>query len=311
MYNIDTKSILSMTDEEKKNYIVRCEECYDNALSDIAREIACRKTVRLCGLAGPSCAGKTTSSFKLTMQLGEHGIWVRTISIDDFFHNRIDGPIGEDGKPDYESLDFVNRDLLHTTLEAVLKGKSVFLPKYDFVSGTRNDKYEVYTPSQNEIIILEGLHALNDVMYDGISPEEYYRIYINAGEEIAVDGKPLFSGIELRFMRRVIRDMKFRGSDPENTMNLWENVLSGEIKYIHPFADRADFNINSVFTYEPCTVKRQATAALNTVPKDSRHRDYAEKMLEKLSFVPDINEKLVPKTSLLREFLGGDYFKYD
>jgi len=311
MYNIITDKILEMDENGKREYINECERRYESSLYNAARDIADRGRIRLCGLAGPSCAGKTTTSFKLTMELSQRGIWVRTVSIDDFFHNRVNGPVGEDGKPDYESPDFVNLDLLHTTLDKILKGETVFLPKYDFVGGVRNDKYEKYTPLPNEIIILEGLHALNDMMYGNIPCDEYYRIYINPSEDIFLDGKQLFSGVETRFIRRVIRDMKFRGSSPENTMHLWDNVLKGEVKYIHPFADRADLTINSVFRYEPCVVKRQGLAALSTVEKTSPHCDYARFMYEKLSRVPEICEKLVPMTSLLQEFLGGDYFKYD
>lgn len=311
MYNIQTDSILSMNENEKREYISECEKRYDGALSRLAADIAQKGKIRLCGLAGPSCAGKTTTSFKLTTELSQRGIWVRTVSIDDFFHNRTNGPADDEGNPDYESPDFVNLDLLHTTLDKILKGETVFLPKYDFVNGSRNDKYEKYTPSPNEIIIIEGLHALNDIMYGTIPQDEYYRIYINAAQDISLDGVPFLSGVELRFFRRVIRDMKFRGSSPENTMQLWENVLKGEIKYIHPFADRADFTINSVFRYEPCVVKRQALAALKTVDESSPHYEYAAFMSDKLRRVPEICEKLVPMTSLLQEFLGGDYFKYD
>lgn len=311
MYNIITDKILAMNEKEKKEYISECERRYDTSLCNAAQDIADRKKIKLCGLAGPSCAGKTTTSFKLTMELSQRGIWVRTVSIDDFFHSRVNGPVGEDGKPDYESPDFVNLDLLHTTLDKILKGETVFLPKYDFVNGVRNDKYERYTPSPGETIILEGLHALNDMMYGNIPHDEYYRIYINPSEDIFLDGEPLFSGVETRFFRRVIRDMKFRGSSPENTMQLWENVLRGEVKYILPFADRADFTINSVFRYEPCVVRRQGLAALSTIERSSPNYEYAALMHEKLSRVPEMCEKLVPMTSLMQEFLGGDYFKYD
>lgn len=311
MYNIQTDKILSMSEDEKREYINECERRYDGELSRVAEKIAGHGKIKLCGLAGPSCAGKTTTSFKLTMELSQRGTWVRTVSIDDFFHNRSDGPRGEDGKPDYESPDFVNIALLHETLDKILKGETVFLPKYDFVSGTRDDKYEKYTPSPNEIIILEGLHALNDVMYGNIPHDEYYRIYIDPSEELMLDGAPLMSGVEVRFFRRIIRDMKFRGSSPENTMQLWENVLKGEVKYIHPFSDKADFTINSVFRYEPCVIKRQGLEALSTISSASPHYGYAQLMKEKLSRVPEISEGLVPMTSLLQEFLGGNYFKYN
>ncbi|MBQ9941213.1 MAG: hypothetical protein IJO74_06725 [Clostridia bacterium] len=311
MYNIDTQKILFMNDIQKRTYIKQCEKEYDDKLAEIAYKISQKKSIRLCGLAGPSCAGKTTTSFKLTMQLEDYNLWVRTLSIDDFFYDRKLGPIGEDGKPDYESPNFVNIDLLHSTLEAVMKGRKVYLPKYDFVSGKRTDKYEQYTPSSKDIIVLEGLHALNDTMYYGISDDEFYRIFIDAEENVLLDGKKLFSGIDLRLFRRIIRDMKFRGSTPENTMNLWEKVLEGEIKYIHPFAGHADFKINSVFEYEACALKKQTVNALNKINSDSVHYEYAKVMCDKLNLVPEINENLVPGNSLLQEFLGGDYFKYD
>lgn len=309
--NIDTAKICSMTQRRLSDYIRLCEMNFDNGLDSIAAEIAKRPQIRLCGFAGPSCAGKTTGSYKLTRDLAIYGISVRTISIDDFFHNNSDGPLDEDGKPDFESLSYVHTDLLHTTLEKVLRGNTVMLPKYDFPNGRRIDGYERYTPKKNEIIILEGLHALNDVNYGGISHDEYYRIYINVCGNLSLDGGMLFNGRELRFCRRLIRDYKFRAADAQLTFTLWDNVVKGEIKNIQPFEDRADFKLDSMFEYEPCVVKRQVKEVLGTLHCDSIYAEKAEIILKKLEKVPDISEKLVPKDSLMQEFLGGDHFKYD
>lgn len=311
MYNLDTNKILSMSQDELREYILDCERDFDSSLERIASDVATRPAIKLCGLAGPSCAGKTTGSFKLTVYLAARGISVRTLSIDDFFHNRGEGPVDEEGKPDFESLSYVNLDLLNTTLSDVLAGKTVMLPKFDFLSSRRIDNYERYTPQKNEIIILEGLHALNDVMYSGISHEEYYRIFINVENQLKVDGKPLFDGRELRLFRRLIRDFKFRGADAQLTFTLWENVLKGEIKNIHPFEDRADFKLNSMFEYEPCAAKRQVLEVLSGLDKDSEYVSVAKKLVRKLEKVPHIYEKLVPMNSLMQEFLGGDFFKYD
>ncbi|MBE6688465.1 MAG: hypothetical protein E7588_04190 [Ruminococcaceae bacterium] len=309
--NIDSAKICSMTENQLSDYIRRCEKNFDNGLDSIADEIAERRGVRLCGLAGPSCAGKTTGSFKLTRNLAKYGISVRTISIDDFFHNNSDGPLDEDGKADFESLSYVHTDLLHTTLEQILNGNTVMLPKYDFPNGRRIDNYEKYTPKKNEIIILEGLHALNDVMYSGISRDEYYRIFINVCGTLCLDGKPMFDGRELRLCRRLIRDYKFRAADAQLTFTLWENVVKGEIKNIHPFEDKADFKLDSMFEYEPCVVKRQVEEVLRGLKRDSIYVREAERIWRKLEKVPDINERLVPMDSLMQEFLGGDHFKYD
>ncbi len=311
MYNLDTEKIRSFTPQELKEYICECEKDFADSLEFIASEVASRQSIRLCGLAGPSCAGKTTGSFKLTVYLASRGISVRTLSIDDFFHNRHEGPLGDDGKPDYESISYVNLDLLQTTLCDILKGKRVILPKYNFPEGRRIDNYQEYAPEKNEIIILEGLHALNDIMYEHIPHEEYYRIFINTQGELNVDGTPLFSGRELRLFRRLIRDYKFRAADAQLTFMLWENVIKGETKYIHPFENRADFKLNSMFEYEPCAVKRQVLGVLDGLDRGSMYYSFACGLRQKLEKIPEICESYVPVNSLMQEFLGGDYFKYD
>lgn len=309
--NIDTKKICSMTQEQLERYIFQCEQDFSDSLDHIAAEIAARPHIKLCGLAGPSCAGKTTGSFKLTEDLCARGISVRTISIDDFFHNSGEGAVGEDGKADYDSLGYVHLDLLQTSLSQVMKGNAVMLPKYDFIAGRRNDNYERYMPRKNEIIILEGLHALNDIMYAGIAHEEYYRIFINVEGTLSLDGEPLFTARELRLCRRLIRDFKFRAADAQLTFALWKNVVNGEIKNIHPFEDRADFKLNSMFEYEPCAVRRQALEVLSGLSPDSQYSHRARLLSDKLRKVPVISEKAVPRNSLMQEFLGGDYFRYD
>lgn len=305
MYNLCRQNILSMTDKQLKDYVLDCEKSFDLSLENTALEISRRPWIRLCGLAGPSCAGKTTGSFKITVYLESHGINVRTISIDDFFHDASLGPVGEDGKPDYESLDYVNLDLLQTTLCKILKGQKVMLPKFDFANSRRIDNYEEYQPEKNEIIILEGLHALNDIMYQSIPSQEYYRIFINLEGDFLLDGQPLFTNRELRLMRRLIRDRKYRGADAQLTFYLWDNVVKGEIMNIHPFENRADFKLNSMFEYEPCVVKAQVLEVLRDLPQNSIYKPNADILIKKLEKVPQISENLVPINSLLREFIGG------
>ncbi len=304
MYNLDTDKISALSPDGQKKYVSDCESSYDAALDMIADELVRRKDVKLCGLAGPSCAGKTTTSFKLTVKLAAGGIKVRTLSIDDFFHNRENGPIGTDGKPDYESISYVNLDLLQSTLADIIKGKTVYLPKYDFPTGKRIDRYEQYTALPDELIILEGLHALNDIMYGGFESDEYYRLFINVEGVLKQNGKELFDGRELRLMRRLIRDFKFRAADAELTFGLWGNVLKGEDKYIHPFESRADFKINSMFAYEPCVVRRQVYDVLSGLSPQSKFYPAAAALRDKLKNIPAIDEGAVPINSLMREFIG-------
>lgn len=306
MYNLDTRKIVSLSRDELKKYIFDCEKDFDAALEQVADTAAKRKNVKLCGLAGPSCSGKTTTSFKLTVKLAARNINVRTVSIDDFFHNRENGPVGADGKPDYESVNYVNLDLLHSTLSDIMHGKTVYLPKYDFPSGRRIDKHEKYTTSPDEVIILEGLHALNDVMYGEFSDDEFYRIFINAAGTLDVDGKTLFDGREIRLMRRLIRDFKYRAADARLTFSLWDNVLKGEDKYIKPFESHADYRLDSMFAYEPCVVRRQVLDVLDGLSHDSEFFEKAEILRKKLRNIPYIDEKLVPTNSLMREFIGKD-----
>ena len=311
MYNLDTVKIRSMSEKALCGYIADCEKSFDDELIHVAQEIAHRPEIRICGLAGPSCAGKTTGSYKLTQYLALHGIKVRTVSIDDFFHNKGEGPLDEQGKPDFESITYVKMELLQQTLQDILMGKRVMLPKFDFPNSRRIDNYAEYIPQKDEIIILEGLHALNDIMYEGIPREDYYRIFINVENSLSVDGQPLFTGRELRLMRRLIRDFKFRGADAQLTFTLWENVVKGEDRNIHPFEDRADFRLNSMFEYEPCTVKRQVLYVLSGLKADSIYLPLAQNIISKLEKIPYISEKLVSADSLMQEFLGGDYFNYD
>lgn len=256
-------------------------------------------------LAGPSSSGKTTTAALLSKGIEFMGGRAYTVSLDDFYLPRSVGyPLDENGKPDYECVEALDVELIHLCLgELLRKGKSS-LPVFDFPSGERMNNAKNIELKENDVIIVEGLHALNPVITDTLDSSNLYKIYVSVSSRVYEnDGSVLLSKRDLRFVRRMVRDFSFRSTSVEKTFEVWESVMRGEDKYLFPFEYQADVRLNSFHPCEPCVLSERAVELL----KSALNGEYAEKanlMINKLNLFKNIDYSCLPQDSLLREFTG-------
>lgn len=286
------------------------EAWQERNLARIAYDIAKRKDVRVVLIAGPSSSGKTTTCKRLSIQLVLNEIWPVSLSLDDYFLDRENTPRDAEGKYDFESLYALNLELFNQQLSDLIAGKEVELPRYDFVTGRSEKSGEKMSLVSNEILVIEGIHALNPELTTNIPQEQIFRIF--AAPMIVY---PLTADIELRpednrLLRRIIRDYKYRGASAQATLNQWASVRAGEQKWILPYKKYADAVFNTSMPYEVGVIKNQAEPLLQGVPKDDAEYAKAQELLSFMTYFEKISENDVPKTSLLREFLGGSSFEY-
>lgn len=286
------------------------EAWQERNLAAIANEIANRKDVRVVLIAGPSSSGKTTTCKRLSIQLVLNGIWPVSLSLDDYFLDRENTPRDADGKYDFESLYALNLELFNQQLADLIAGKEVELPRYNFVTGKSEKSGEKMTLASNEVLVIEGIHALNPELTENIPQEQIFRIF--AAPMIVY---PLTADTELRpednrLLRRIIRDYKYRGASAQATLSQWASVRAGEQKWILPFKKYANAIFNTSMPYEVGVIKNQAEPLLQGVTKDDAEYAKAQELLSFMTYFEKISENDVPKTSLLREFLGGSSFVY-
>lgn len=286
------------------------EALQEKKIAKIAEEIANRKDVRLVLIAGPSSSGKTTTSKRLSIQLLCNGIEPFAISLDDYFVNRDETPKDEYGDYDYEHLHALNLDLLNMQLKKLFNGESVYLPKYDFHTGTSCMSDELMQLKENEVLILEGIHALNPELTKLIPDNQKYRIYASALTTILLDNHNYISTTDNRLLRRMIRDHKQRGVNAQETIRRWPSVRKGENRWIFPFQENADAMFNTAMIYELGVIRNQALPLLQQIPENSDQYSEAHRLMNFLNYIQPISEDELPYTSLLREFVGGSTFKY-
>ncbi len=281
----------------------------DYKLLSIAEQIVLNKdTYRVILLSGPSSSGKTTTSMKLSLYLKSLGLNPTHLSIDDYFLNRSETPLGPNGKPDFESLKAVDVDLFDSQVSKILKGHKVIVPTFNFVEGKKEYKRTVEL-KENEILIIEGLHALNDELLTNIPRSKKFKVYISPLTFLNIDNDNRISMTDLRLLRRIVRDNRTRGYDPSITLNNWRDVRDGEEKYVFPFQDNADVMFNTSLAYELAVLKSYAEPLLYTIRPDNNEYETAKRLLSLLDYVLPIPSEDVPKTSILREFIGGSYFE--
>ena len=287
------------------DFVLKCEERYNNIIEDIAKRITTEKGREIVMLAGPSSAGKTTTARKLCENLNEKGVKTYVLSLDDFYLNREDIPYLPDGTQDYETVYALDLNLFTECVNKLLMGETVKNPVFDFTTGKRSDKeFNEITLGKEDVVIIEGLHALNPVITEKIEGK-LLKIYINVSSRIYDNkGNIILNKRNMRFVRRMVRDYKFRDSTVNNTYKLWKNVTAGEDKYLFPFRDNADIKINTIHLYESCVLKSQALPLLYESEISDEFRDDAKKLCKALEKFEDINISSVPEDSLLREFLG-------
>ena len=285
------------------------EMIQDYKLLSIAEKITLnKKDIKIILISGPSSSGKTTTSKKLALYLKTLGLSPHQLSLDDYFLNREDTPLDEDGKPDFESLRAIDVKLFNSQMEKLLKGTKVITPTYDFVLGKKNFNKTIQM-KDNDVLIIEGLHALNDNLLKNIDKKNKYKIYISPLAFMGIDNDNRISMTDIRLLRRIVRDNRTRGYSPEHTLTTWESVRKGEEKYVFPFQDEADTIFNSILAYELCVLKTYAEPLLFSVSSDSPEYLTAIRLIELLKFVLPIPSDTVPDVSILREFIGNSYFE--
>ena len=286
------------------------EALQEKKLAKIAEDIAQRKGVKLVLLAGPSSSGKTTSCKRLSIQLAVNGLKPLQISLDDYFVDRDKTPKDENGEYDFESIYALNLDLLNDQFKALFRGEEVDLPKYDFPSGKSIKSGKKLKLEPNNVLVVEGIHALNPELTAHIPEEQIYRVYASALTTILLDNHNYIPTTDNRLLRRIIRDYKYRGVSAQETIHRWPSVRAGENKWIFPFQENADAMLNTAMLYELSVLKMQAEPLLQQVPENCEEYAEAYRLLKFLKYFKGIPYNNLPPTSLLREFLGGSSFHY-
>ena len=290
------------------------EALQEKRISQIADEIFHRgqkgQPVKLILISGPSSSGKTTFSKRLSVQLMANGLKPYPISLDDYFVNREDTPKDENGNYDYESLYALDLNFFNQQLQTLLKGEEVELPRFNFTTGKREWSGKHLRVDDNMILILEGIHALNPELTSHIPTESKFKIYVSALTTILLDNHNYIPTTDNRLLRRIIRDYKYRGYSAEDTISRWPSVRAGEEKWIFPFQENADVMFNSALLFELAIIKDYAEPILRKVPNNRPEYSEAYRLRKFLGYFVPLQDKELPPTSLLREFLGGSSFRY-
>lgn len=286
------------------------EALQEKKIAHIADEIAKRKGVKLILLAGPSSSGKTTTCKRLSIQLIANGLRPLQISLDDYFVDRELSPRDEKGDYDFESIHALNLKLINEQFNALFNGEEVELPRYDFPTGKSVKSGNKLKMEDNNVLVVEGIHALNPELTSQIPEELKYRVYVSALTTILLDDHNYIPTTDNRLLRRIIRDYKYRGVDARETIRRWPSVRAGENKWIFPFQENADVMFNSAMLFELAVIKQQAEPLLEQVPENCPEYSEAYRLLKFLKYIKPIPNTDIPPTSLLREFLGGSSFKY-
>lgn len=286
------------------------EALQEKKIAHIADEIAKRKGVKLILLAGPSSSGKTTTCKRLSIQLIANGLRPLQISLDDYFVDREQSPRDEKGDYDFESIHALNLKLINEQFNALFNGEEVEMPRYDFPTGKSVKSGNKLKMEDNNVLVVEGIHALNPELTAQIPEELKYRVYVSALTTILLDDHNYIPTTDNRLLRRIIRDYKYRGVDARETIRRWPSVRAGENKWIFPFQENADVMFNSAMLFELAVIKQQAEPLLEQVPENCPEYSEAYRLLKFLKYIKPIPNTDIPPTSLLREFLGGSSFKY-
>ncbi len=292
------------------DFVKISEAFHEKKVAQIADEITSKeRNVKIVLIAGPSSSGKTTFSKRLAIQLRVNERSPITISLDDYFVDRERTPIGEDGKPDFDSIDAIDVALFNENIDDLLKGKEVEIPKFNFKAGKRMPGRKLRM-KPDDILIVEGIHGINPRLVASIPIENTYRIYVSALTQISIDGHNRISTSDTRLIRRLVRDKFFRGHSALTTLSMWPNVRKGEEKHIFPYQENADIMFNSALLYELAVLKLYVEPMLEEVSPDVPEYADAVRLIWLLSHILGMLPNEVPPTSILREFIGGSSFKY-
>ena len=284
------------------------EALQEKKIGEIAQMIADNKEKKFVMIAGPSSSGKTTFSHRLSVQLRAHGLKPHPIPVDDYFVNRKDTPKDEDGNYNYECLEAIDVELFNSNMTDLLCGKEVELPTYNFKTGMREYKGKKKKLGKDDILVIEGIHGLNDKLSYSLPKESKFKIYISALTQLNIDEHNRIPTTDGRLLRRMVRDARTRGTSAKETIAMWSSVRRGEEEYIFPFQEEADVMYNSALIYELAVLKQYAEPILFGIPKDCPEYVEAKRILKFLDYFIGVSTEDIPKNSIVREFVGGSIF---
>lgn len=290
------------------DFIQLCEARHNRMLAELGERIVSDSNIRLICIAGPSSSGKTTFANRLRVELLSRGLKPIRISLDDYYLPKSEAPKDEDGKPDLESIEALDIDLFNKNMRDLINGEEVQLPQFDFKLGKRVPGRTIKV-GLDEPIIIEGIHALNDRMTTLIPRHQKYKIFIAPQAQINLDNTNPVSITDLRLLRRLVRDFKFRSASAEETISMWPSVRRGEFKWIYDTQEGADYVYNSMLSYELCVMKKYALPLLQNVDVESEYFPVAERLIRMLKYFEDMPDEWVPCNSLMREFIGGSCYE--
>ena len=295
---------------EATNLINVSEALQEKKISQIADKIAAKKDIKVVLIAGPSSSGKTTFCKRLSVQLLASGVKPVQISLDDYFVNREETPKDEQGEYDYESIYALNIPLINEQFNALFNGQEVELPKYNFQTGSSEKSGNKLYLEENNVLVVEGIHALNPTLTAQIPDDKKFKIYASALTTILLDNHNYIPTTDNRLLRRIVRDYKYRGCSAQETIRRWPSVRAGENKWIFPYQEQADVMFNTAMLFELAVIKPQAEEVLEQVPENCEEYAEAYRLRKFLKYFSPLPFRALPPTSLLREFLGGSSFKY-
>lgn len=310
MLNISTVGDLNdlISEGDFNELMLVSEALQEKRIADIAEQIV-KNNRRVVLIAGPSSSGKTTFSHRLSVQLRAHGLKPHPIPVDDYFVERDKTPLDEFGKPNYECLGALDVDLFNEHMSALLRGEKVELPTFNFITGKPEYKGNYKQIGPEDILVIEGIHGLNDALTYSIHKDSKFKVYISALTQLSVDEHNRIPTTDGRLIRRMVRDMAKRGMNPAQTISMWDSVRRGEEENIFPFQDEADAMFNSALVYELAILKQYAAPLLCRITKDMPEYDEAKRLLKFLDYFLGVSSESVPNNSILREFIGNSCFK--
>lgn len=286
------------------------EALHEKKIAAIADEIASKDELKLVLIAGPSSSGKTSFAQRLSIQLAVNGLRPMPVSMDDYYLNRVDTPRKADGSYDFESVDAIDLKLFNDHLTRLLAGEAVKMPKYNFRSGTREYRGRQLQMGEKSVLVVEGIHGLNERLTAMIPAKNKMKIYVSALTPMSMDEYTRINTTDMRLLRRLVRDSQFRAQDAANTLEMWADVRRGEEQYIFPYQNSADVIFNTTLIYEFAVLKKYAQPRLEEVPQSAGLAYMtARRLLQLLAHVRPIGDDVIPNNSILREFIGGSVFK--
>ncbi len=311
MMNVDTVGALNdvISHGGITDLILVQEALQEKKVAEIAEQIASDRSKKFVMIAGPSSSGKTSFSHRLAIQLRTHGLKPHTIALDNYFKDRKDTPLDEDGNYNFECLEAIDTKQFNEDMTALLDGKRVELPEFNFLLGKREYNGDFRQLGPEDILVIEGIHGLNEKMSYSLPKESKFKIYISALTQLNIDEHNRISTTDGRLIRRMVRDARTRGASAMHTIGMWPSVRRGEDQYIFPFQEEADVMFNSALIYELAVLKPYAESILFGIPKDVPEYVEAKRLLKFLDYFIGVSTEVIPKNSLMREFVGGSIFR--